>query len=30
MKKILFALSFLMAFTALEAQDIQLHYDLGK
>jgi len=30
MKKILFALSFLMAFTALEAQNIQLHYDLGK
>lgn len=30
MKKILFALCFLMAFTALEAQDIQLHYDLGK
>ncbi|WP_153632560.1 DUF5020 family protein [Prolixibacter sp. SD074] len=30
MKKILFALSFLMAFTALEAQDIQLHYDMGK
>ena len=30
MKKILFAFSFLMAWTALEAQDIQLHYDLGK
>jgi hypothetical protein len=30
MKKILFALAFLMAFSALEAQDIQLHYDMGK
>ena len=30
MKKILFALAFLLAFSALEAQDIQLHYDMGK